>query len=194
MEFEVNIIKFLQSGLSNGWISFFQVVTLFGSWLGLVIALFIIFRKKKVMAGLMLVTFVFAVAINFLIKNLVCRPRPFESFDFIVNYGGEGGYSMPSGHSVSAGVLATFLIDYIFQTSKSKSFRACGTIFITLFALLIAFSRMVLGVHYFTDVIVGLVVGVVFASIALLIYTYYKYKMQKQVEILMKFYKGDDDE
>ena len=53
---------------------------------------------------------------------------------------------------------------------------------------------MVLGVHYFTDVIVGLVEGVVFASIALLIYTYYKYKMQKQVEILMKFYKGDDDE
>ena len=194
MEFEVNIIKFLQSGLSNGWISFFQVVTLFGSWLGLVIALFIIFRKKKVMAGLMLVTFVFAVAINFLIKNLVCRPRPFESFDFIVNYGGEGGYSMPSGHSVSAGVLATFLIAYIFQTSKSKSFRACGTIFITLLTLLIAFSRMLLGVHYFTDVIVGLVEGVVFASIALLIYTYYKYKMQKQVEILMKFYKGDDDE
>lgn len=194
MEFEVNIIKFLQAGLSNGWISFFQVVTLFGSWLGLVIALFVILRKKKLMAGLLLVTFVFAVAINFLIKNLVARARPYESFDFIVNYGGEEGYSMPSGHSVSAGVLATFLIAYIFQTSKSKSFRACGAIFISLFALLIAFSRMVLGVHYFTDILVGLVEGVMFASIALFVYTYYKFKMQRQVEILMKFYKGDDDE
>lgn len=194
MEFEVNIIKFLQSGLSNGWISFFQVITMFGSWLGLLIAVIIIFRKKKLLAGLLLLTFIFALVFNVILKNLVCRPRPFESFDFIVNYGGESGFSMPSGHSVCAGVLATFLIAYIFQTSNNKTYRACGTIFITLFALLVAFSRMVLGVHYLTDIIVGLAEGVVFASLALVIYTYYKYKLQKQVEFIMNFYKGDDDE
>ena len=53
---------------------------------------------------------------------------------------------------------------------------------------------MVLGVHYLTDIIVGLAEGVVFASLALVIYTYYKYKLQKQVEFIMNFYKGDDDE
>ena len=176
MAFEVNLIKFLQSGLSTGWLSFFQVITLFGSWLGLIIAFIIIVRKRGIMAILLLLSFAFAGAFNFIIKNLVCRPRPFETYDFIINYGGENGFSMPSGHSVCVAVLAVFLIFYLFQNSKRKSVKILGTIFFVLFALLVAFSRMFLGVHYLTDVIVGLLEGTIIALLILLIYNYKKVK------------------
>lgn len=194
MDFEVEFIKFLQSGLSNGWISVFQVITLLGSWLGLLISFIIIFRKKKIMACLMVVAFVLAIAINFAIKNIVCRPRPFESFDFIVNYGGEGGYSMPSGHSCAVSAMAVFLIAYLFQTSSKKGTKILGLIATVLVALLVGFSRIVLGVHYLTDVLIGLLEGAIIASILLLIYNYYIYKFQKQLELLKQYYKGDDDE
>lgn len=176
MAFEVNLIKFLQSGLSTGWLSFFQVITLLGSWLGLFIAFIIIVRKRGIMAILLLLSFAFAGSFNFILKNLVCRPRPFETYDFIVNYGGESGYSMPSGHSVCVAVLTVFLIVYLFQNTKKTSVKVLGTVAIVLLALLVAFSRMVLGVHYLTDVIVGLLEGFVIASVILLIYNYRKLK------------------
>ena len=194
MDFEVEFIKFLQSGLSNAWISVFQVLTLLGSWLGLLISFIIIFRKKKIMAGLMVIAFILAIVINFAIKNIVCRPRPFESFDFIINYGGEDGFSMPSGHSCAAGAMAVFLIAYLFQSKSKKSAKALGCIAIILIALLVGFSRIVLGVHYLTDVLIGLLEGAIIASILLLIYNFYIYKLQKQLEILRRFYMGDDDE
>ena len=194
MDFEVELIKFLQSGLSTNWISVFQVVTLLGSWLGFLISFIIIFRKRKIMACFMVIGFVAAIAINFAIKNIVCRARPFESFDFIVNYGNEGGFSMPSGHSCAVAVMAVFLIAYIFQISLNNTSKILGTVAVILLSLLVGFSRMVLGVHYLTDVLVGLLEGAIIASILLLIYYHYIYKVQKQVDMLKAMLKGDEDE
>lgn len=193
MEFEVNLIKFLQTGLSNAWISFFQTVTLFGSWLGIIIAFFVIFYKKKVMALLMLFTIAFASVINYIIKNIVCKPRPFDTYDFIVNYGGEAGFSMPSGHSVCVAVIAIFLCVYAFQVCKTKTLKILASSFVTLLALLVAFSRMVLGVHYLTDVLIGLIEGTIIASILLLLYFYYMNKLRKIV-LLNRKTNGEDDE
>ena len=193
MEFEVNLIKFLQTGLNNTWISFFQVITLLGSWLGLLVAFIIIFRKRKLLAFYMVFTFIFASIVNFVIKNIVCRPRPFETYDFIINYGGEGGFSMPSGHSVCVAVLAIFICVYAFQTTKSKSLKSLTTIFSVLFALLVAFSRMVLGVHYLTDVIIGLLEGAIIASIMLLIYMCYFNKLKRKI-ILNNLTDGEENE
>lgn len=194
MGFEVEFIKFLQSGLSTGWISVFQVITLLGSWLGLLISFIIIFKTKKIMACLMVIAFILAVIINFAIKNIVCRPRPFESFDFIVNYGSEQGYSMPSGHSSAVAVMAVFLITYLCQTKLKTSTKIFGCFTTIIIALLVAFSRIVLGVHYVTDVLIGLIEGAIIALILILIYNFYIYKIQKQYEILKRFYTGDDDE
>ena len=194
MSFEVDIIKFLQSGLSTGWLSFFQTITLFGSWLGILIAFIIIFRKKKLMAIVMILTFGFSILLNFVIKNLVCRPRPFETYDFIVNYGGEMGYSMPSGHSVCVAVLAVFLLAFLFQTNKSKTVKALGTIFVFLFTFFVALSRMVLGVHYLTDVIIGLLEGTIISIVVLLIYNIYLSKLQKKLEKIKKIHEGDKNE
>ena len=170
---EANIIRFLQTNASIGWISFFQFVTLFGSYLGLIIFFAIIFFRDKKLSVVFVVTFVVASVFNQLLKQIIMRDRPFVTYPDIENYGGADGYSMPSGHSVCGGLYATFLFYTILKTSRRKSTKVLCGIFCTLFPLLTAYSRMVLGVHYLSDTLVGIAVGVIFALLAIFLYKFY---------------------
>lgn len=172
MGFEYDLIRFLQANATTGWLSFFQLVTMLGSYLGLVITFAIVFAKNKKLSLYLVITFVVGSVINHFLKAIIARERPFDTYADIFNYGNEDGFSMPSGHSLCAGIFATFLIYTLFISSKNRWTRALGSITILLFALLIMLSRMVLGVHYLTDTILGIIVGILFAFLAILIYTY----------------------
>lgn len=170
MEFESDIIRFLQTNASTGWVTFFQIVTLFGSFLGLFISIAIIFVKNKKLCVALVVTFAIATVCNHFLKAIIGRARPFDVYDDIANYGGEDGFSMPSGHSLCAGIFATFLIYNLFKNTKDGWTRALGSLAYGSFAVLIAFSRMVLGVHYISDVIAGLFMGILFAILGIIVY------------------------
>ena len=170
MEIEGNIIKFLQAGASAGWIKFFQIITMFGSFLGLAIAFVAIFIKNKRLAVMLVLTFAVASVANHFLKGIIARERPFEAFDYIHNYGNEDGFSMPSGHSMCAGLFATFLIYHLLCSSNNLWTKVFGSIALSSFACLIAFSRMVLGVHYLSDIVAGVFVGIIFAIIGIVLY------------------------
>lgn len=170
MEFESDIIRFLQANATTGWITFFQIVTLFGSFLGLFLSFALIFVRNKKLAFFLLLTFATASVINHILKAIIGRPRPFDANEGIFNYGNEDGFSFPSGHSLCSGIFATFLVYHLFQTTKNGWTRALGTIAYSMFAMLIAFSRMVLGVHYLTDVIAGIILGIIFAIAGIFVY------------------------
>ena len=170
MKFEADIIEFLQANASVGFIKLFQIITLFGSILGALVVFVILFIKKRSLSYAFVVTFVFATIINKILKSIIMRDRPFESYQTIMNYGDAGGYSMPSGHSLSAGLYATFIFYLILISSKNLWTKILGGISCFLFTVLIAFSRMVLGVHYLTDTITGIILGILFAIIAIIIY------------------------
>ncbi len=172
MTFEENIIKFLQTNASVGWISLFQIITLFGSYLGFIIIFCILFFKERKLSYAFAITFVIASVINQILKLIIARDRPFVNNYEIINYGGEDGYSMPSGHSVCGGLFATFMIYSLIKQSKYKLTKILGTIFWVIFPFLIAFSRMVLGVHYLSDTLVGIVIGVISAIIGIVIYNF----------------------
>lgn len=70
-------------------------------------------------------------------------------------------YSCPSGHSTGAAVSATFLILAIQFPNASLTVQF-AEVFIGL-ALLIAVSRIIVGVHYFFDIVAGLVLGTLLA-------------------------------
>ncbi len=89
-----------------------------------------------------------------LIKNVVCRTRPFDANAEIQNFRDVDGYSFPSGHSANS--CATY-----FGTAlayREKRFKWLTAIAVVL-PLLVAVSRNYLGAHYPTDVICGLCVG-----------------------------------
>lgn len=181
MEFEALIIKFLQTNASTGWINFFQITTMLGSYLGFFISFIIIFIKNKKLSFFFVLAFAAACVGNFLLKILIQRERPFENYDFIYNYGNEDGFSMPSGHSVCGALFATFLIYHLFTQIKDKWTRFFGTVSLSLLAMLTAFSRMVLGVHYISDVISGIIIGIIVAIIAICVYNITIRKLGKGV-------------
>lgn len=89
---------------------------------------------------------------NILLKNLIARPRPFvadPTVELVISP--PSGYSFPSGHSFSSAVSATILSLY----SRKFAAAAIPT------AFLIAFSRLYFYVHFPTDVLCGLVFGVI---------------------------------
>ncbi|MBO5394554.1 MAG: phosphatase PAP2 family protein [Clostridia bacterium] len=143
-----------------------------GSYLGFCIAFIIIFIKNKKLAIVFAFTFVVGALANFALKNIVCRARPFDTYSFIQNYGNEDGFGFPSGHSVCGAMFATFLIYHLKSQVKNKWTRACGGVALSLLTFLIAFSRMVLGVHYLSDTIVGIIFGITVAIIGIYVYTY----------------------
>ena len=101
-----------------------------------------------------------SVMLILLLKALFARPRPhFEQPLLLETY-----YSFPSGHAMEALVLYGMLGYFGVLASRTWQTRAvviCGT---SLLVLLIGFSRMYLGVHYFSDVVAGFAAGGVWLS------------------------------
>ena len=93
---------------------------------------------------------------NPLLKQAFDRPRPNWPGD---NWWQAGQLSFPSGHAASAGVLATVAVLLtIAATVRGLRRRLLIALCVSL-AILTALSRVVLGVHYLSDVVAGLAFG-----------------------------------
>ena len=103
-----------------------------------------------VSAGALLVTIV-----NKSIKHIIQRPRP-EDILHLVN---EGGFSFPSGHSITSMFVYSMLL-YLIQTHvRNRKLRAALSIIAAIGIVLVGPSRIYLGVHYPTDVLAGWCLG-----------------------------------
>ena len=127
----------------------FGIITNFGVvlFIALVIPSIILYKKNRKSVYLLWLTFIVSVILAFIIKLIILRQRPIGAFAYplinIINY------SFPSMHSMAVFSLLPVLIKHL---PKQKSFWA-------IFALLVAFSRIYFGFHFFSDVIFGAFVG-----------------------------------
>ena len=109
-------------------------------------------NRKYAIAGL-LVSILGASLFNLLGKLAFQRPRPVEAVLL------ESSYSFPSGHATTAIAFYGFLGYLLIRSAtlwnvRAKLFFATGGL-----VLLIGLSRIVLGVHYLSDVWAGYLVG-----------------------------------
>jgi undecaprenyl-diphosphatase len=118
-------------------------------WIGLCIILMAVPKTRK--SGFALATAMIAglVICNLLMKNIIARPRPFVAYDFPIIINPPMGYSFPSGHSSNSFIAATVIA----MGNKKLALPAY------IIAILIAFSRVYLCVHYPSDIIAGAVIG-----------------------------------
>ena len=163
---------FLLAGYRNQFLT--SLMLLFSNEL-LLIALFLIvpslflWKNKKDKIMLLFSTFISAYVIVQAIKFLIGRLRPYELFQ-ISPILTETTYSMPSGHAtiIFAG------IPFIF-----KNFKKTRSVFL-IFAVIVSFSRLYLGVHYLSDVLVGITLGILIGELLFMFEE--KQKFFKKVE------------
>lgn len=120
---------------------------------------FLILSHKSKMTTFIVVYGGVAIAMIVLVglQILVGRQRPFEVMSSIKSLIGRPlGASFPSGHAVFFSALASGM-----YTSNKE----LGLLFV-FFALVIGLSRIAVGVHWPTDIIVGLVLGWVVAGVS----------------------------
>jgi len=98
------------------------------------------------------------------IKKIVMRPRPchsvgglpvVEHIRLLVGCG--GGFSFPSSHAVNNFAAAT-MISHFFPRHRAALFTAAGVV---------AFSRVSVGVHYPSDVLGGMLLGICIAAVCI---------------------------
>ena len=128
-----------------------------GGAIWIVIALiFLCFKKLRKTGFAIAIALILGVIIgNLFLKNIFCRIRPFdlaEGINLLIN--APKDFSFPSGHTLSSVSSATV----IFLCNKKM-----GIYFLVL-AILIAFSRLYLYVHFPSDVLAGAVLGVIIAN------------------------------
>lgn len=105
-------------------------------------------RRKALYTG---VSVVGATALTTLLKYAVHRPRPFVTYPDLEPLVGEGSPAFPSGHTTEAFAFATALsLSYPKWYVIVPSYAWAGAV---------GYSRLHLGVHYPSDVLVGAVVG-----------------------------------
>ena len=112
-------------------------------------------------------------------KNIFLRERPLIGSELL------SSYSFPSGHSLIATTYYGFLI-YLLRRSKCKEeYKVIGTTLLTTLIVLICLSRLILNVHYVTDVIGGVILG--FIILLVLIYFFDKtFKPKEKEKPLLK--------
>lgn len=171
---------------SNALTMFLYIIT---NSLSFVILLFVVltiismFYKKWQPHRRMLIGMMFSLVltsyITMFVKHAVGRLRPYEQMPGRIETLGAShptDPSMPSGHSSSSATLAA-----------SFALRARGWTLPSLlyvWSFLVAFSRMYLGVHYLSDVLVGSIIGtmIAFGSAFLFDRLYDSGKMTRKAE------------
>jgi undecaprenyl-diphosphatase len=149
---------------------FFQIVTVLGNFavgdcLILLIALGLVLLHRERLAGIRRADALFWIGVtmggrllNILLKLHFNRERPPVKNWLIA----ATGLSFPSGHAVFAGVFFGMLALFLARSSPGRPvwIRVLGVLACVTMAALVAASRVWLGVHYPTDVIGGLLLGV----------------------------------
>ncbi|RCV86407.1 phosphatase PAP2 family protein [Billgrantia montanilacus] len=105
------------------------------------------------------ITALVAIAVYRLVKTRLCRERPFITFVNIIQCGepARDRYSFPSGHTMHA-------VMFCVMTSVHAPWLM--PLLVPL-SLLIALSRVGLGLHYISDVVAGAAIGWAFALASL---------------------------
>lgn len=126
--------------------------------------LFLIFIPNRKISLIFIIHLVLTSLLIGTLKYIIKRERP--NIFRIVN---EKGYSYPSGHTLCAVSFYGFIIFLICISLLAMPIKIITIFILAILILMIGFSRIYLGVHYFSDIIGGLLIG----SSYTLVYVYF---------------------
>ena len=173
--FDYNLIDFSSRIRSNGLTKVFKILTHFGSMITVaILAVIMAIVCKPVWVKIFSVVNVGFVAVFcWVVKHIVQRPRP-EGIALIE----ETGYSFPSAHTMGSVVFYGFIIFLIWKYLKNKPLKTSFTVLLSIFAILIGYTRVYLGVHYASDVLAAILAGVAYLAVAIILFVFLEKKIK----------------
>ena len=162
---DYNILEFLQSMHNAVLDNLFLFITRMGDsgivWILISFGLMLFTKDQRKTGVLMLIALIVAMAFSEgILKVLFERPRPYIEYESLRALISPTSFSFPSGHTTSS-FTAFFILN-----NKLKGINYKWAFLIL--ALLISFSRMYLMVHYLTDILGGVVAGLIVAYVVIL--------------------------
>jgi len=167
--FDNNVIHFFAIHSSPALIAAMKKITFFGSTTFLFPAYIVLIgwyliKKKFNYAIDIAIIGISSTAMMFALKQFFHRHRP--QLPIIK---GISGYSFPSGHSLSSFVFCTILIYLVWKGMMQQGYKYVLTVLLLLCPLAIGLSRVILNVHYATDVIGGFCLAIVWVILSFII-------------------------
>lgn len=173
IKFDHIIMKFIQNNnffVSNlFFLKLIKTITYIGNkktyfFVLPLIFVYLYYKKLKKEIIILILAILFSYIMNEVIKHIVCRVRPKEFFVIYMK-----GYSFPSGHAMN---MSSFYLTlgYILKEKLNIKYINC---FLYILVFFVSCSRIILGVHWVSDVLVGLLLGVLISCMFIHLYNNY---------------------
>ncbi|HUQ19051.1 MAG TPA: phosphatase PAP2 family protein [Gemmatimonadaceae bacterium] len=163
--FDENILRWLHARHTHALDAAMIEITALGTgtvvlMIVCVAALFLTLTKHKYSAMLLLVATAGGILLDLILKLRFDRPRP-HVFEWGTN---AVSSSFPSGHAMSATIVYS-TVAYLAARLQTRVWARWATMLLAVILIfLICLSRLYLGVHYPSDVIAGVVIGLAWAG------------------------------
>lgn len=144
--------------VNDGLTQFMKVITNLGGvlvFVSFLIVVFLVVSNKKI-GFCMFINLLIAYIFSVLFKNVFRRSRP-----LIMLIEKPIDFSFPSGHTMCSIVFYGFLIYVVSKFVKNVNIKRVINIILIIIIFLVPFSRLYLGVHFFTDIFGGMILGIV---------------------------------
>lgn len=171
---DANILLWIQDYLRNPVLDpVMKVITSLNNygiiWIAIIVIM-LCFKKTRKTGILCACALLLELLMNdCFIKPLVARVRPYDAVEGLTRIiEKQKDYSFPSGHTASS-----FACAFIICRTQPKKYGIASVVF----ASLIAFSRLYVGVHYPSDVIGGILLGI---AAGLIVYGVYSLIVKKR--------------
>ena len=161
LPFDSSILLWIQNNLRSGFLTPIMVcITHLGDkgilWILLSLVLLFMYRTRRLGVVCAASMVLGLIVTNIILKNWVARVRPYEvieGLECIVRKAHD--WSFPSGHATNSLACAWVLFR---RTEKKYGVPAL------VLAILISLSRLYVGIHYPTDVLAGIAIGIASAE------------------------------
>lgn len=162
------ISEFVFFANGSAWRLPFEIVGSFGTGsfvLLSALAIAILFFVRGLLSSIVFcATLLLTEAVVVSVKWLVLRPRPFGAFEVLSDPG------FPSGHAALSVAFFILCAGFLFPCIKNRTLRALAVALGALSVMFICVSRIVLDVHYVSDVLAGIFLGIALSFLTLVLF------------------------
>ncbi|MCX7120477.1 MAG: LssY C-terminal domain-containing protein [Gammaproteobacteria bacterium] len=162
------IFHLLQNIRTLTWNKIFVVITVMGApkslmLISLLATAFLLIQKQMRAAAHLIGAFILCSGAVYIFKKLSYSPRP-QDFNLVAS-----SFSFPSGHTTLSLVIVGF-IAFLLTPLLSKNNRWIPITFSSMFIASVAFSRLYLGAHWFSDIVGSCLLGLCILFLCIISY------------------------